>query len=225
MKRLESMIIIAQNNMTMFLQGNLYSDNYTYFELVIFRWYGDDWQDTSTINSAVSSAYLHLALVNSFFDFDDYDNSVHTYLDDRFIFDLVPGFEKENIIYVRENEADLEDQIVRYNDDPKVKNFIKIERMDSRLSSEDKKGNLLTVRFVKDPQVDTYERTVYSILQLFGDIGGVNEVLEIAGSLIVGVFAHRLFMYSLISHLYQVDTSTNIRKKLRILVLIHMKYQ
>ena len=65
----------------------------------------------------------------------------------------------------------------------------------------------LFFRFAKDPQTDTYERSVFSVLDFFGNIGGLNEVLEIIGKLIVAVFAGRLFIYSIVSNLYQVDTT------------------
>ena len=66
---------------------------------------------------------------------------------------------------------------------------------------------MLFFRFAKDPQTDTYERSVFSVLDFFGNIGGLNEVLEIIGKLIVAVFAGRLFIYSIVSNLYQVDTT------------------
>ena len=44
-------------------------------------------------------------------------------------------------------------------------------------------------RFVKDPQSDQYERQIFALLEVFGNIGGVNEVLEVAGKIIVGLFS------------------------------------
>ena len=62
-------------------------------------------------------------------------------------------------------------------------------------------------RFSKDPQTDSYSRTVFSVLDFFGNIGGLNEVLEKIGELIVTIFASRLFTFSIVANLYQVDTS------------------
>ena len=67
--------------------------------------------------------------------------------------------------------------------------------------------NYYFFRFAKDPQTDTYQRTVFSVLDFFGNIGGLNEVLERIGELIVAIFAERLFTYSIVSNLYQVDTT------------------
>lgn len=57
----------------------------------------------------------------------------------------------------------------------------------------------------------TYERSVFSVLDFFGNIGGLNEILEVAGGLLVGLFSQKLLMYSLIKSLYQVDMSTKGR--------------
>lgn len=60
-------------------------------------------------------------------------------------------------------------------------------------------------RFFKDSHSVTYERSVYAVLDFFGDIGGLNEILKVTGGMIVGLFSQRLLMYSLLKRLYQVD--------------------
>ena len=84
------------------VMGNLYSDNYTYFEITIQRWYDEDnCKDDTILNSVLTTSYLQLALVNTYFYFDDYNSPVHTYLDDRFIYDFIPGLERENLVFIK----------------------------------------------------------------------------------------------------------------------------
>lgn len=45
-----------------------------------------------------------------------------------------------------------------------------------------------------DNHYDIYERKVYSMLELLGDIGGLLEVIYVMGYLFVGFFTHRLFL-------------------------------
>ena len=52
---------------------------------------------------------------------------------------------------------------------------------------------------------------MFGLLDLFGNVGGVNEILELTGALIVGLFSGKVFLFSVISSLYQVD-SVNIGK-------------
>ena len=66
-------------------------------------------------------------MVNSYFDFEDYQNPVHTYLDDRFIIDLVPGLEKDDIIYIKKSEAEMQemqDSIWHYSTNSDHTDFI-----------------------------------------------------------------------------------------------------
>jgi hypothetical protein len=40
-------------------------------------------------------------MVNSYFDFDDYSSPVKTYLDDRILTGLLPGYVKSSWVYIR----------------------------------------------------------------------------------------------------------------------------
>ena len=61
------------------------------------------------------------------------------------------------------------------------------------------------IRVRMDTREDTYERTVFSVFDFTGLIGGVFEIFEVAGNIIVGYFATKLFMFSMLSNLYQVQ--------------------
>lgn len=80
--------------------------------------------------------------------------------------------------------------------------------MDFRNIREDRGDpNLITIRFEKDYEYETYERVVFSFLDLFGNLGGVFEIFSMFGGYIVAIFASRYFNYSIISSLYQIDAS------------------
>ena len=61
------------------------------------------------------------------------------------------------------------------------------------------------IRVRMDTREDTYERTVFSVFDFTGLIGGVFEIFEVTGNIIVGYFATKLFMFSMLSNLYQVQ--------------------
>jgi hypothetical protein len=63
----------------------------------------------------------------------------------------------------------------------------------------------LEISFDKDASFDRYSRSVFSILDLAGNLGGINEILRISGGLIVCYLSKDLFLYSLLSKLYQVN--------------------
>jgi hypothetical protein len=61
------------------------------------------------------------------------------------------------------------------------------------------------IQFVKDQVSETYSRSVFGFLDLTGNMGGVFGILQTAGSFIVSIFAGKIFLYSMLSRLYQVD--------------------
>jgi hypothetical protein len=61
------------------------------------------------------------------------------------------------------------------------------------------------IQFVKDQVSESYSRSVFGFLDLTGNMGGVFGILQTAGSFIVSIFAGKIFLYSMLSRLYQVD--------------------
>ena len=61
------------------------------------------------------------------------------------------------------------------------------------------------MRFVKDSSSKSYERSVFGVLDVAGNIGGVFEILSIIGGLIVGIFSGKIFIYSMLAKLYYID--------------------
>jgi hypothetical protein len=63
-------------------------------------------------------------VVNTYFDFDDYKNPIKEYLDDSFLVELIPSFRKENKVFLRENEAEVQDGFFYYTPDGKKSKFV-----------------------------------------------------------------------------------------------------
>ena len=71
-------------------------------------------------------------------------------------------------------------------------------------------GNLVRIFVALDSSQVQYSRSVYSFLSFTGDLGGVFQILEIIGTVIVSVFVNRLFYYSVLSKIYQIDQPEGI---------------
>ena len=65
------------------------------------------------INDAISATNIEIVLINSYFDFSDYENPVKTYLDDRFLYNLVPPLQTDGKIFVKHNIAETQDQYIQ----------------------------------------------------------------------------------------------------------------
>jgi hypothetical protein len=140
-------------------------------------------------------------------DFEDYDEVVKSYLDDSFSYRIMPDFTKEAIVFVRKNKAELEDSFLQLGMKDK-KEFVSIST--TNVDVYHRRTNVMTtatVRFVVDPKQETYERVIFSILDLTGQVGGLYEVFEVVGAFIIGYFTEKLFYYSMFKKIYHVKAS------------------
>ena len=143
-----------------------------------------------------------MAVINSYFDFEDYDQPIKTYIDDRFFFSLMTSITRNFLAYVKTNEAETLDDFLNYSPQGKESSFISIDRISQDIQESE---TIVSVRFAKDPRTDSYDRSVFSLLDALGNIGGLNEVLQVSRGLIVSIFSGRMFFYSILSSLYQID--------------------
>ena len=155
------------------------------------------------IDIKLSTGRIVVVLQNSYVDFEDYENVIKTYVDDRFSYRVSPGFLKEAQIYVRNNHVSLSDNIVQIGEGEQ-RQFYSVE------SSSDDFVPLNSLIYFSayirmESREDTYERVVFSFFDLTGLVGGVFEILEVTGGIFVSFFAHKLFMFSMLSDLYQVQ--------------------
>ena len=105
---------------------------------------------------------------------------------------------------MRNNYAEQSDSIFQFQPSSNKNSFINIEDYVTNLKKEDKNGTVFLINYIKDSKSITYQRSVLTFLDWCGFIGGVNEVLHLAGMLIVSSLSGRIFVFSLLSALYQV---------------------
>ena len=82
---------------------------------------------------------------------------------------------------------------------------LETEKSDFTFSQSDNNYLYASILIQIDAREDTYERTVLSVFDFTGLIGGVFEILEIFGGMLVGFFANKLFMLLMLSNLYQIQ--------------------
>ena len=147
---------------------------------------------------------VRLIMVNTFFDFDDYDNPIQTYIDER-IENGLSGFARFVDIYVQHNHAVLKDEYLPFFSEEKKQSFISIETNNDRLTGASE-NNFVIFTFKRSSMSVTYERSVYTLFDVLSTLGGISKVFTIIGYIIVAIFSSRSFNYSVLSKLYQVDT-------------------
>jgi len=65
------------------------------------------------------------------------------------------------------------------------------------------------ISVVADPQKDNYNRVVFSFLDLFGQLGGVFELMCIWMGLIVRFFSKNVFLFSIFKRLYHTERESD----------------
>ena len=111
------------------LLGNKFSDSRNYFEMTFKRWSGTDskgnvCKSTPEIDNALNNAGLAIAMVNTYYDFDDYSSPIKNYLDDQFFYYFTSGYYKESYVYIQQNTVEQKDSFFRYSPDGSQSNFI-----------------------------------------------------------------------------------------------------
>ena len=109
-------------------------------------------------------------------DFNDFDTPIKSFVDDRVSFYLLSGIAKLVKIYAKLNKAELNDDYMKLN--PTVnKEFFSVDRIQSDIGTLNNDIICQTI-ILLDPNADTYQRTVFSILDLFGTVGGIFGLLQ-----------------------------------------------
>ena len=166
------------------------------------------------INDFFNQNYIKIAIISSYFDFDDYDNPIYYYLQDINMYNIIPNLGIKVQYQVRQNLAVMNDDILLGSQGISSEfSFYNIERKRISYSTIGSNNAYLQVYINLDPQVNQYQRTVYSFLDMFGFIGGIFELLKTFGYLLVCYFTKRAY-YTTVQKMTPVATKKYHLKKL-----------
>lgn len=139
--------------------------------------------DNTTIDDYLKLLEIRLNVVNTYFDFDDYSDPIKSYIDDRFLIHLVPSLTHTFLVKLQKNEVEVQNDYFSLVPGGNQQEFIGFENIGDRISPEGGlHPGLLNIVFIKDSEHRSYERTVFTILDAFGSIGGLLEILTFIGS-------------------------------------------
>lgn len=86
---------------------------------------------------------MDIVVVNSYFDFDDYDKPVKTYLDDRFYYNLLQNYRLDTTTYLRNNQIETQDTFFAYTPNGDESEFVAFERVEDNLRNFDTGNNII----------------------------------------------------------------------------------
>ena len=103
---------IWPKNTDFFIRANFNSDNYEIVQITAAKCTGINWKSASEVEAVLNTHNIDIALISSYFDFDDYDNPIHHYLQDMNLFSLLPTLGLKMQYQVRQNLANKNDDII-----------------------------------------------------------------------------------------------------------------
>jgi len=63
---------------------------------------------------------------------------------------------------------------------------------------------------MKDNISKSYDRSVITLLDVFGNVGGIMGIISVIGAMLVKFVSSKTFIYSILSQLYQVEEHENM---------------
>lgn len=136
------------------------------------------------INKRADETNFVVGPINRYFDFNDYVTPIKSYYDDTFTYSVAPGLHKTAILFVRRTTVEMNDSLIQLGDTKKEQYYhLTGNKMDLTLEEED--GVLMTIFIQQDPIEDLYNRRVYSLFDLTGQLGGLFGIMKLIGAFIV----------------------------------------
>ena len=152
--------------------------------------------------------------INHYFDFNDFNEPVKGFIDDTFFYPIQPFFCKQSLIYIRQSFTDLKDQFFSFANGVN-KTLYSIQREKNVVGNNDSYIGFtyVSVQFRLDFYQDTYSRQVYGIMDLVGDVGGVQTILVVFGGYLTSIIAERLMNAEMMRQIYHTEYKGKESKK------------
>ena len=170
------------------------------FDYLEFRLYkcvnstsnGNSCAPSANIDWVLDGAAFSLRTISTFVDFNNFTEPIQRFIDEQYYWDMGSKLRIKNDLYLRKSFGIFQDSVLQLFSKVKkffltiIKNKLMIDNIDE-FSSE-----VLAVFIRMDAYYDIYDWKVYSFGDLFGQVGGIWQILWILGVGCVYFFVNRL---------------------------------
>ncbi len=105
------MICLKQKDYS--LEGNSFSDEFKYLEVILRKCTGKDCKSQAEIDKVISHLDISLILINAYLDFKDFKDPVKHFVDDIIFYHLEDNRHKRADIFVMKSQVMLEDNLIQ----------------------------------------------------------------------------------------------------------------
>ena len=199
-----------------YLQGNSNSYKWNEISISIHQCYNSsessvECKSEEEINNAMGNNLFHVYTLNSYFDFDDLENPVKTYIHSIDAAPLTPYISQNLAVNVNQNKAILNDGWFFSSNTEEIEFYTNQYSSSFATSLTQFEGYLFLAQFRLDGKMSIYERTSFNFIELFGMLGGIYEIIELTFSLLLSSLSQKMFYNSLLSKLYLIKTSKMVK--------------
>ena len=167
---------------------------------------GVTWKSQEEINNLINLGFINSAIIRSYFDFDDYENPVKTFLKEADNHYMVPNFTTWIEYFVQENTALTSDNIL-FSEPFKESKFYDIAAENIKtINQVVTDGAILFISIGPYAESIQFERTVYSLLDLFGYLGGLFDFMFFIGFWFINDFRDKIYQNLISSKMYQIKS-------------------
>ena len=117
---------------------------------------------------------------------------------------MLANYQKSISIYVKRNKATFNDDYLKIKS-ATIREFFNVGKIISDLGA-DSANTVYEASILLDPSKDVYQRSVFTIMDLFGVIGGIYGLLISGWGLLVGIISSQILLSSVFRRLYYCFT-------------------
>ena len=201
-----------------FLSSNFLGDEMSIFEIKVSKCTNTTennnfWKSDEEIDSALQNINFIAYIISTYFDFNDYENPIKTYVDDTDYFNIrSTSLYYDYEVKVQQNHAYMIDNPF-FDFGYKKVSFYNADSRSMITNSIGNQREFLSLSIKMDNTSDEYERVVYSFLDMFGFLGGLFDFMYFIGYFWTQYFSNTLFFNNIFSKIYQVEVSQENDRK------------
>ena len=161
------------------------------------------------INSATKDINIGILMTNYYFDTSDYSQPLKVDVSNLYEYSSIQGFERIVNIKIRRNLAQDTTSYLPFASS-KEYTYFSIGQDSKDIVYDSKNLAVFSIKFEIDNNYQTIQRQVFGISDVFGKVGGMDAILCIFASFLVGIFSSDMYKASLISNFYDVISSNSL---------------
>ena len=161
----------------------------------------------------MNEGFIDVVYTNAYFDFDDYDQPIKTYLSSSDNLYFVSNYVSWMQFLVQTNKAETSDN--RFvSDASESTSFYAVKDKVQRIANVDGflSDPVAILTFFIDQESEIYERRVFKFLDILSYIYGLYGIIFGFGGILVNSFKRNLLERSMMKRLYQIDVRKDAQR-------------